>query len=255
MEAGEHERIAVNGVELCARVDGPEAGFPLVLLNGAGLNLYSWSPIMERLQARYRVLRFDWRGSGGSSGGERSGYTFLQYADDLAALLDRYEMKRAVVVGLAYGARTAARFALRYPERTALLALYDVSLDQPVDQRLQEEGRRQARALRKAAGPETFRFDRAWMEHRDPRSAGRSLTAHEGQPDPTPELASLQVPTLVACGRQDVNLPQAERIASLMPDAELRIMERTGHGSILQRPDLVADLLLDFLERRLEPAA
>ena len=37
---------------------------------------------------------------------------------------------------------------------------------------------------------------------------------------------------------------------TLMPDAELHVMERTGHGSVVSRPDLFADLLIDFVDRR-----
>jgi 3-oxoadipate enol-lactonase len=96
--------------------------------------------------------------------------------------------------------------------------------------------------------PEVAR-DPAWFAHDDEREALRSLTAHRDQPDPTPELATLQLPTLVACGRQDVNLPEAERIARTLPQAELAIMECTGHGSVLSRPDLFVQLLADFAAR------
>jgi len=50
----------------------------------------------------------------------------------------------------------------------------------------------------------------------------------------------------VVCGRQDENLTQAERIAGLIPDARLEIMEMTGHGSVLSRPPLFGRLLADF---------
>ena len=172
-----------------------------------------------------------------------------QYADDLAGLLDQLELPRVTVGGLAYGARTAARFALRYPDRVERLALFDVSLAQPVDQALQKLGNQEAKALRDAAGLSSPKVERSWFEHDDSKEAMRSLTAHRDQPDPTEELASLDVPTLIACGRQDVNLPEAERIAALVPDARLEIIEMAGHGSHLSRPDVVAQLLIDFAAR------
>jgi 3-oxoadipate enol-lactonase len=150
---------------------------------------------------------------------------------------------------MAYGARTAARFALRHPKRLALLALYDVSLGQPVDQALQANGNQEAYRLRQAAGLRSPRFDPAWREHRDAHEAMRALTAHRDQADPTPELAQIALPTLVACGRQDVNLPEAERIAKVLPSAEPRIMEMTGHGSVMSRPDLFVELLVEFAAR------
>jgi 3-oxoadipate enol-lactonase len=243
--------VTVDGVRLHVAQDGAPDATPLALLSGALCNLESWTPALPALAKRFRVVRHDGRGNGQSSGGLRDAYRFERYADDLAAILDALSIDRVVVCGMAYGARTAARFALRHPSRVSLLALYDVSLAEPVDQARQREGNAQARALREAAGlPEVAR-DRAWFAHADEREARRSLTAHVGQVDPTPELASVCVPALVACGSQDVNLPEAERIARVLPDAELQVMEMTGHGSVLSRPDRFASLLDDFVTRRL----
>ncbi len=243
-----NELVPIGDVQLRVAVDGDESAPPLVLLNGAGCNLESWAPVMPRWRERFRVIRHDWRGTGGSSGGARPDYTFPQYSDDLAGILDHLEVPEAIVCGLAYGARTAARFALRHRGRVKLLALYDVSLDQPVDQKLQHAGNAEARALRGAAGLPVVERDPAWFAHDHQKEAMRSLTAHRDQPDPTDELADLDVPTLVACGRQDVNLPEAERIARILPNARLEIMEMTGHGSIFSRPGLVAELLIDFVD-------
>jgi 3-oxoadipate enol-lactonase len=242
--------VMVDALRLHVAQDGAEDGIPVALLNGALCNLESWTPALSALCKDFRVVRHDGRGNGRSDGGPRDGYRFDRYADDLAAILDEIGIERAVICGMAYGARTAARFALRHPSRVRLLALYDVSLDQPVDQALQREGNAEAKALRAAAGlPEVAR-DRTWFAHGDEREARRSLTAHVGQPDPTRELADVRAPALVACGRQDANLAEAERIAGVLPDAELRVMEMTGHGSVLSRPDLFVELLRDFVARR-----
>lgn len=245
----EHRVRVPDGVTLRATLDGDPSHPPLALINGAFLNLHSWTPVLAAFSARFRVLRHGWRGTGASDKGPRASYTFPQYADDLLALLDHFGIERALVCGMAYGARTAARFALQHPQRVSLLALYDVSLDQPVDQALQAKGNAEALRLREVAGLASPRVDPAWREHGDAREALRTLTAHRDQPDPTPELAALAHPTLVACGRQDVNLAEAQRIAAIVPNAELRIMEMTGHGSVLSRPDLFVELLVDFAQR------
>jgi 3-oxoadipate enol-lactonase len=242
--------LSVGDVRLHVALDGSRDALPLALLNGALCNLESWAPALDALAKRCFVIRHDGRGNGQSSGGPRDAYRFERYADDLLAILDDLAIERAVTCGMAYGARTAARFALRHPERVRLLALYDVSLAEPVDQALQREGNREARTLRQEAGlPEVERRPE-WFAHADEREARRSLTAHVGQPDPTPELAALRVPTLVVCGRQDVNLGEAQRIAALVPDAELHVMEMTGHGSVFSRPDLFVELLDAWISRR-----
>jgi 3-oxoadipate enol-lactonase len=244
------QMIDVRGVSLRVATDGDRSGPALALVNGAFSNLGVWTPALEQLAARFFVVRHDWRGTGRSSGGPRAQYTFPDYADDLAAILDALAVERALVWGMAYGARTAARFALRHPARTALLALYDVSLGPPVDQALQRAGNAEAKRLRALAGLVSVETDPSWYEHADRREALRSLTAHERVPDPTEELRAVRIPTLVACGRQDVNLSEAQRIAGLLPDAELHVMEMTGHGSVLSRPELCVQLLCDFVARR-----
>ena len=50
-------------------------------------------------------------------------------------------------------------------------------------------------------------------------------------------LPKITAPTLVACGRQDMNLDSAKEIAALIPCATFAVMEMTGHGSVFYRPD------------------
>lgn len=246
----EQRSIPVAGVDLHVALDGPPDAPALCLINPARCNLGVYDPVVERLAAGHRLVRYDWRGTGQSDGGERADYSFPRYADDLAAILDALGIQTAIVCGSAYGARTAARFALRHPGRVSLLALFDVSLDHPVDQQRQRDLMLEARRMRDEAGIGSPELDRAWFAHRHEKEALRSLTAHVDQPDPTEEMAAVTIPTLVACGLQDVNIAEARRIAGLMPDAELQEMAMTSHPAIMCRPDLFADLLLDFIGRR-----
>src|SRR5262252_3790869 len=125
------DRVRVDeGVSLRVALDGDPRNPPLALVNGAFMNLHSWTPALQALSTRFRVLRHDWRGTGASDKGPRASYTFPQFADDVLALLDHFGIERPLLCGMAYGARTAARFALGHPRRLSLLALYDVSLDQ-----------------------------------------------------------------------------------------------------------------------------
>ena len=69
------------------------------------------------------------------------------------------------------------------------------------------------------------------------------------RPDSRPELARIQCPTLVICGRQDLVTPPelAEEIAHGIPDARLSIVEDSGHLSTLDQPDEVSTLLLEWV--------
>lgn len=59
-------------------------------------------------------------------------------------------------------------------------------------------------------------------------------------------LSAITAPTLVACGRQDMNLDSAKEIAALIPGATFAVMEMTGHGSVFYRPDEFVRLVTEF---------
>ncbi|NWG46969.1 MAG: alpha/beta fold hydrolase [Alphaproteobacteria bacterium] len=240
----------LNGVRIHYRLDGPEDGEPLALVNMGSSNLQSWTPVMDDLARTFRVLRHDIRGTGRSGGGPAEGYTFPQYADDLAALMDHLSIPRAFVMGLAYGARTAGQFALRHPGRLTRIAFFDVAFTPPVEREAREAKGREAAALLAEAGERMVESQKAWFWHDVKENAAAVHTAHLTEPDITERLATLAVPCLVACGRQDLNLAQAERVANTIPGAAFHVIERCGHGSILFQPKVVSRLLLEFAGHR-----
>ena len=61
-----HGKIEVNGVELNYRIDGPMGAPGVVMSNSWATDYTMWDVNMEALTAKYRVLRMDKRGHGGS---------------------------------------------------------------------------------------------------------------------------------------------------------------------------------------------
>lgn len=238
--------ITVEGIDFHYALDG-EAGKPvLALVNPASHNLTCWEVVLEQLRERFRVLRFDIRGTGKSGWGAPEDFTFSRYADDLAGIMDQLGIDRAFVLGVAYGARTAARFALRHPDRLTALGLFDVALTPPVEQTGQRALGAEARALLEAAGEPAVTSRKSWRFYENRDAALSAHTAHQSEEDTSEMLGNLPVPVLVACGRQDMNLAEAERIAAAIPGCECQIMEMTGHGSPFFRPELFADLVTRF---------
>ena len=74
---------------------------------------------------------------------------------------------------------------------------------------------------------------------------------------PLPEkeaLRGIQVPTLILHGDRDRFFPveMPAELYRLLPDAELCILPRTGHGIPGERPEWLTEIVLDFLTRRLD---
>ncbi len=65
-------------------------------------------------------------------------------------------------------------------------------------------------------------------------------------------LAAVAIPVLVIAGRHDAFTawPQAERIATRLPDADVIVFENSAHFPWLDEPDLFFDAITDWLTRR-----
>jgi 3-oxoadipate enol-lactonase len=87
----------------------------LVLSNSLGTTLSMWEP-QRSLFERYRVLRYDARGHGGSSG-EGGPYTIAQLGQDVIALMDHLQISDAHFCGLSMGGMIGTWLAIHAPER------------------------------------------------------------------------------------------------------------------------------------------
>jgi 3-oxoadipate enol-lactonase len=238
--------VTVDSIDFHYALDGDPSKPVLALVNPASNNLTCWEPVLDGLVEKFPVLRFDIRGTGKSGWGADEAFTFSQYADDLAGIMDALGIDKAFVLGVAYGARTAARFALRHPDRLTALGLFDVALTPPVEQTGQRALGAEARKLLKAAGEPEVTFRKSWRFYEDREAARKAHTAHEQEEDLSEKLGEVDVPVLVACGRQDMNLAEAERIAAAIPGSRFVVMEMTGHGSPFFRPGLFVALVTGF---------
>jgi len=67
-------------------------------------------------------------------------------------------------------------------------------------------------------------------------------------PQTLADLALIQAPTLIMAGDDDlVAVEHLEAMRTAVADGQLAIVPGTSHGLPLEKPDLVARLILDFL--------
>jgi pimeloyl-ACP methyl ester carboxylesterase len=244
--SGETMKVEVEGAVLHVEVAGP-AGAPAVFLwNGAGCTTRMWDLVVPRLAERLRVVRFDVRGTGQSTpAASPAQYTFEQYAADADAILDRLGIERAHVWAMAWGSRAALAYATLRPGRIQKLALFDASIG-PADTEAQARGLREALEKQAAAGIAPFERPKGWNEHVHPEAVSQALGAAR-RFDLEAAADKLEIETLVATGDHDPNLASSRDLVARAKRARLVVMENVGHGSVLQRPDLTADLFLEFI--------
>ena len=125
-------KITANGISMNYTLDGP-AGAPVVTLSHSlATDLSMWEPQMKALTARYRVLRYDTRGHGGTEA-PGGAYSLSQLADDARALLEALGVTRTHWVGLSMGGMIGQTLALASPGPFQSLALCDTSSRIPAE--------------------------------------------------------------------------------------------------------------------------
>src|SRR5437763_422786 len=82
--------------------EGPENAPAVVLVHGILADHRVWDAVAQRLSPRYRVVRYDVRGHGGSSA-PPGPYTMEQLADDVPAILDALGIAKAHFAGSSMG--------------------------------------------------------------------------------------------------------------------------------------------------------
>jgi pimeloyl-ACP methyl ester carboxylesterase len=244
---GEGDATAADGVRIAWRDEGPADAPPILFCTMGTAAMGVWDAVAAPLAADHRVIRHDRRGDGDSDPGVEASHTFTGYAQDALAVLDHLGVGPAALCGMAFGARVALRLGLDAPSRVTGLALFDATGGPPASEAERSAGRAEAARLRQAAGLPQIAVERRWFARRDPRGAGLSRHAFQDQPAWLPGLETIAVPTMVACGEQDPNFAGAQRLAREIPGASFTAMPMCGHGSILDRPDLILTLLRGFL--------
>lgn len=118
--------VELNGMRVHLRDEGPrEDPAPIVLLHGTSASLHTWEGWARALRTTRRVVRFDLPGFGLTGPSPDGRYDHESYERFVSAMLDRLEIKRAVVGGNSFGGRVAWGFAVAHPERVASLVLVD----------------------------------------------------------------------------------------------------------------------------------
>ena len=118
---GEERYVAAGGQRIRVNVR-QGTGVPLVLCNGIGASLEVLDPLVEQLNPRSTIIRFDVPGTGGSPTSMLP-YGFPYLAWVLGRVLSKLEFGVVDVLGLSWGGALAQQFAFQNPRRCRRLVL------------------------------------------------------------------------------------------------------------------------------------
>jgi len=253
--------LEVDGARLRYRDEGD--GFPLLLIHGWALDLEMWQPQVDAWRERLRVIRYDRRGFGASSGRPSLDLDVC----DAESLLRRLNVSRVAVVGMSQGARTALKLAAG-PMRShvACLVLDGAPFETGQDEE-SEVPLERYREIARQQGLEAFRAE--WLAHpftqlrttdAGARESLSRMTARYPAHDlrfpghaqlAEPPLAEVTVATLVINGELDTprRREMGDELARALPRAERTIVPGAGHLPNLDNPSRYNERILSFIER------
>jgi len=260
-----------DDIEIYYEIQG--AGTPLLLINGWGGNLDSWSnDMVDLLAEKHLVVTMDNRGTG-RSGKPDYPYTMDMMASDSAAVLDGLSIEKSHVMGFSMGGIITQSFGLKYPEKTLSLVLCGT----------------QAGGLHRISSDPKVQLDLALIANPLPEMTERdrtikllyllysaeyveanleALIKDETYSDyPTPDYAlirqsqaiagfnsydrlpEMKYPVLVMTGTEDVLVPpeNSDILAERIPDADLVKISGCGHGFLKQKTVEAVGHILGFL--------
>jgi sigma-B regulation protein RsbQ len=257
-----------NNVRVTGRADGPV----VLLAHGFGCDQNMWRLVLPALVRDFRVVLFDYVGSGRSDPGAWSEerYSSLEgYARDVLEVCAELDLREVVFVGHSVSAMVGVLAAARAPERFSALVMVA-----PSPCYIDEEGYRGGfsaedigellESLESNYLGWSATMAPVIMGNGDRPELGEELTASFCAADPDMarvfarttflsdsrrELKTVAVPTLVLECAQDVIAPRevGAYVQAAIPGSRLVTLDATGHCPQLSAPQATAEAIVDFV--------
>jgi pimeloyl-ACP methyl ester carboxylesterase len=264
------QTINAGGVEFAYRQLGPATGVPVVFLTHLAAVLDNWDPrVVDGIAAKRRVITFDNRGVGASSGSTPT--TIEAMASDAVTFIRALGFDEVDLFGFSMGGMIAQVIAQQQPQlvRKMIIAGTGPAGGEGIERVTRISYLDTTRALLTRTDPKQYLFftrtptgRRAGKEFlarlkerthdRDKAISVRSFRAqlkaiHRwGQQQPA-DLASIHQPVLVMNGESDRMVPSKNTVDldRRLPNSQLVLYPDAGHGGVFQFHE-------DFVKRALE---
>jgi pimeloyl-ACP methyl ester carboxylesterase len=264
------QAINVGSVEFAYRQLGPSTGVPVVFLTHLAAVLDNWDPrVVDGIAATHRVITFDNRGVGASSGSTPR--TIEEMATDAVAFIRALGLEQVDLFGFSMGGMIAQVIAQAEPQlvHKLLLAGTGPAGGEGIDKVTRISYLDTARGLLTRQDPKQFLF---FTRTPNGRRAGKEFLArlqertsdrdkaisvgafraqlraiHRWGRQQPADLASIHQPVLAINGDSDRMVPSNNTVdlARRLPNSQLVLYPDAGHGGVFQFHQ-------DFVRRALE---
>jgi 3-oxoadipate enol-lactonase len=246
-------QISSNGSTFNCQIDG-ERGPWVLLSHGLATDLTMWDELAAALKDRYRVLRYDARGHGGSAATDGD-YGLDQLVADAAGILDALEVSQAHFAGLSMGGMVGLGLMLDHAKRIKSAVIADSR--HTTTPEFTKAWLDRAEAVRKGGiaaivASTVERWSSAGLAERDPAVVARmermirntspagycGCAAALARLDYGHRLGEIATPTLVLCGTEDHGAPpeNTRQMHAMIKGSRFLDIAQAGHISNIEKP-------------------
>jgi pimeloyl-ACP methyl ester carboxylesterase len=267
----------VRGIRSPTLEAGPEdAREAAVFVHGNPGSVHDWARLVEATGKHGRAVALDMPGYGEADRPEDFPYTIEGYAAHLGGALEQLEIERAHLILHDFGGPWGLRWAIDHPDAYASTTLVDTGAlygyrwhSLAKIWRVRGLGelffaittRPAARMALKRGQPRPLpeeAFELFYAADKDRGTQRAILRLYRASPPSAIEvmgapLREMNRPTLVVWGAHDpyIKVEHAEKQRRVFPDAEVVVLEESGHWPMWDAPEEIEAAIVPFLARQL----
>ena len=228
--------------------DNPSDKHTLLLLHGGLTSMWIWFPVLPLLHRHFHILCIDFRGQGRSSLGDKA-FTYRLFAQDVDNVLSHLNIHKVAVAGWSDGGNVGLTMALDNATHLSKLVTFGANFHHHglIDS---------AQNLDPSEKPPVLMNGLKWLYYLQSVQPNKWLelwrhvaTLWQNFPTLTEQdLHTIDVPMLVVIAQYDmVTLDHSETLADSVNNGQLKIIDGVGHNVLVEAPEQVETILLDFL--------
>ena len=260
------ERLRSDDAEIVYEIQGN--GPPVILLHPFPCHHEFWNPIAPALHSRYRLIAPDLRGHGDSEIGEGPAL-MSKHAQDVARVMDAAGIGKAAFIVCSIGGYIFFEFWRRFRERVSAFVLCNSRpqadtveartnrlkvaadvLEQGTEPFL--EGMIPKLMGRTTVGrrPDLVDGARCMMRKMSPQDISLVQRGMAERPDSVGDLKTINVPTLIVMGEEDVlsTVADGELMRQSIADSQMKMIPKAGHCAPWEQPAAGGKILRQFLD-------
>jgi len=268
--------IEVNEMQVHYRDEGD--GFPIVLVHGTAASLHTWDAWTHELKKTNRVIRMDLPAFGITGPNKNADYSLEAYTTFLHSFLEKLQLKKFHIAGNSLGGNIAWNYTADYPENVEKLILVDASglptnKQPPAIFKMAKTPLLKTlflyvtpKILIKKNIEEVYADDSKITDalvdryHKMAlRIGNRKAFIDRAKTDfgldsivNINKLKSIQTPTLLIWGAQDLWIPLGNgiRMDRILVNSKLEVLENSGHVPMEENPNESLEILKNFLFKK-----